>query len=60
MKRKIIAVLCIVFWIFSLALAEMHMKALRSLMNEKLTGVFAVVGSELWTYGDHMLNAVLF
>jgi len=28
-------------------------------LSNKLTGVFAVAGSEKWTYGDHMINIAL-
>lgn len=28
-------------------------------LSSKLTGVFAVAGSEKWTYGDHMVNVAL-
>ncbi len=28
-------------------------------LSKKLTGVFAVAGSEKWTYGDHMINLAL-
>lgn len=28
-------------------------------LSSKLTGVFAIAGSEKWTYGDHMVNVAL-
>ncbi|WP_068783491.1 ABC transporter substrate-binding protein [Paenibacillus phocaensis] len=35
------------------------LKAEKSELAAQLTGVFAVAGSETWTYGDHMVNVAL-
>lgn len=38
---------------------EYALKPDKTELSEKLTGVFAVAGSEKWTYGDHMINIAL-
>ncbi len=38
---------------------EYTLKPEKTELSKKLTGVFAVAGSEKWTYGDHMINIAL-